>query len=126
MRKQVCIVYKMDERGTGLRPETLALTSLPLTPELIALLRAIEIVSGQGRPSTGALARAIEESPQRVTMMVTRNGKASLDCVPKIARATGFRVRCEELYPSFHWDVVFEQAAALARSVSAALPSPAV
>ncbi len=102
----------MDATEYRLRPDTLAMTPLPLTPRLAALLRAIEIASGEGNPpSITALARRADMTTQRIWNWLNRNGFVPLDCVPAISRATGNRVTCEELWPDYDWEYIRAAAA---------------
>ena len=75
---------------------------MQVTPEKAALRRAVEILGGQV-----GLARACGYQDRRnVWPWVSTDRPLPAELCPLIERATGGRVRCEELRPDVAWDVI--------------------
>jgi len=66
-----------------------------------ALYRACQIVGGQA-----ALARILEVTPVTVNQWVHLQRPIPSERCPDIEEATSRQVMCEELLPSFRWDVL--------------------
>jgi DNA-binding transcriptional regulator YdaS (Cro superfamily) len=71
-----------------------------------AIKRAID-VTGSG----AALANAVGRSPQFVSQLLRGDRSVPAELCPEIERATNGAVRCEDLRPDVHWDVLRMQAA---------------
>lgn len=71
--------------------------------------KAIEVMGGDGEGGGAALANAIGVSAQLVSFW--RKNRVPAEHCPAIERATGGKVKCEDLRPDVPWGVLREQAA---------------
>lgn len=79
--------------------------AMKVTAEKAALRRAAEILGGQA-----SLARALGYKDRRnVWEWVSTDRPLRVQLCPLIERATGGKVRCEELRPDVAWDVIRRQ-----------------
>lgn len=82
-----------------------------------AIRKACEVLGSQT-----ALAKALEVTPAAVNQWVSGARPIPAEQCPAIERATGGKVRCEDLRPDVAWEVLREQAALADAPVSAPAP----
>jgi DNA-binding transcriptional regulator YdaS (Cro superfamily) len=73
-------------------------------------VQAVEAAIAFFNGNASAFAQAIDVSPQLVSFMRRGERRVPADKCPAIQLATKHTVRCEELRPDVHWDVLRMQA----------------